>query len=81
MTQIPIDSPCSVGRTAAEHPQARRKTGRVHAAKIVNAMQRARAARIRASALETVAERVLADSACPRQVPDIERSRTASSWR
>ena len=78
MTQVPIDSPLF---KLARLPQSiRKREGKLvafDAAKIVNAMQRARAAtgEFERAALEPVAERVLADIAtlAAGSVPDIER--------
>jgi anaerobic ribonucleoside-triphosphate reductase len=78
MTQAPIDSP--LFKLAGLPQSVRKREGKLvafDAAKIVNAMQRARAAtgEFERAALEPVAERVLADiAALPAGgVPDIER--------
>ena len=78
MTQIPMDSP--LFKMAGLPQSIRKREGKLvafDAAKIVNAMQRARAAtgEFERAALEPVAERVLADIATlpAGSVPDIER--------
>src|SRR5487761_2669832 len=78
MTQAPLDSP--LFKMAGLPQSIRKREGKLvafDAAKIVNAMQRARAAtgEFERAALEPVAERVLADIATlpAGSVPDIER--------
>src|SRR5665811_1041666 len=78
MTQVPINSP--LFKSAGLPQSIRKREGKMvafDAAKIVNAMQRARAAtgEFERAALEPVAERVLADIATlpAGSVPDIER--------